>query len=124
MRRFVLLLLSIILVVPSYTHSTVGAQGGIVRRVYAPYFDGEIRWAEAGIFWFGRVAPPGTPGQNYADVRVAYDAEELVVYVNVEDYYIWYDTGAISTSDLTRYDAVAIYLDTTHDRAAAPPGVP
>jgi len=120
MRRFALLLLSAILAMPSYTHSMVGAQESIVRRVHAPYFDGDIRWAEAGLFWFGQVAPPGTPGQNYADVRVAYDAEELVVYVNVEDYYIWYDTEATPTSDLTRYDAVAIYLDTAHDRAVFP----
>lgn len=90
------------------------------RRVHAPYFPETIKWAEAGIFWFGRVDPPGAPGQNYADVRVAYTAEELVVYINIEDYYIWYDTEATPTSDLTRYEAVAIYLDTAHDRANTP----
>lgn len=90
------------------------------RRVYAPYFPETIEWAEAGIFWLGRVDPPGSPGQNYADVRVAYTAEELVIHVNIEDYYIWYDTEATPTSDLTQYDAVAVYLDTTQDRAASP----
>jgi len=90
------------------------------RRVYAPSFSGTIEWAEAGIFWFGRVDPPGTPGQNYVDVRVAYTPDELVVYLNIEDYYVWYDTEATSASDLTRYDAVAVYLDTAHDRAESP----
>jgi len=90
------------------------------RRVYAPSFPDTIEWGEAGIFWFGRVDPPGSPGQNYADVRVAYTDEELVFYANVEDYYIWYDTGATSSSDLTQYDAVAIYLDTNYDQATMP----
>jgi hypothetical protein len=100
--------------------SRQAAAPGDRRRVHAPYFSGAIEWAEAGLFWFGRVDPPGAPGQNYADVRVAYTAEEMVVYVNIEDYYIWYDTEATSTSDLTRYDAVAVYLDTAHDQAASP----
>lgn len=91
------------------------------RRVYAPYFPGTIEWADAGIFWFGRVDPPENhSGRNYADVRVAYTADELVVYVNIEDYYVWYDTDATLTSDLTQYDAVAVYLDTDHDGAGSP----
>lgn len=102
----------------------VGSQQAAIpearRRVHAPYFPETIEWAEAGLFWFGRVDPPESPGQNYADVRVAYTAEELVIYVNIEDYYIWYDKDATSTSDLTQYDAVAVYLDTVHDRAASP----
>jgi hypothetical protein len=90
------------------------------RRVYAPLFSETIEWEEAGIFWFGQVGPPGGPGLNSADVRVAYTAQELVIYFNIQDYYIWYDTEATSTSDLTQYEAVAIYLDTAHDRATAP----
>lgn len=90
------------------------------RRVYAPYFSETIEWEESGIFWFGQVGPPGGPGQNSADVRIAYTAEELVIYFNIEDYYIWYDTEATSTSDLTQYDAVAVYLDTDHDQATTP----
>ena len=33
---------------------------------------------------------------------------------------MWYDQDATATSDLTQYDAVAVYLDTTHDQAATP----
>jgi hypothetical protein len=98
-------------------NGSVIAQTEMVRRVHAPSF---TYWSEAGIFWFGRVDPPGSPGQNYADVRVGYTAEELRVYVNIEDYYIWYKEGASPASDLTQYDAVTIYLDTAHDRAATP----
>lgn len=96
------------------------AQEGGVRRVNVPYFSGDIAWAEASIAWFGRVDPRGAPGKNYADVRVAYTAEELAILVNVEDYYLWYDRYETMTSDLTDYDTVAIYLDTAHDRAASP----
>lgn len=88
------------------------------RLVHAPFFLETIKWAEAGIFWFGRVDPPGSAGQNYADVRVAYTADKLVIYVNVEDYYIWYNEEATPSSDLTRYDGVTVYLDTAHDGAA------
>jgi len=120
MRKLALIFLSVVLAMPLYAQSKAVGQEGAIRRVHAPYFDRDIRWAEAGLFWFGRVDPPGSPGQNYADVRVAYNAEELVIYVNVEDYYIWYDTEATPTSDLTQYDAVAIYLDTAYDRTVFP----
>lgn len=90
------------------------------RRVYAPNFPAEIEWAEAGLFWFGRVGSHGGPGQNSTDVRVAYNDDELVIYVNIEDYYIWYNRDATPTSDLTQYDAVAVYVDTAHDLATSP----
>lgn len=93
---------------------------GTARRVHAPFFPQTVEWAEAGIFWFGRVDPPDDPGQNYADVRVGYTEEKLVIYVNVQDYYVWYDEEATSSTDLTRYDAVAVYLDTSDDRASTP----
>ncbi|MGD1992634.1 MAG: DNRLRE domain-containing protein [Anaerolineae bacterium] len=98
----------------------LAAQDAVVRRVYAPLLSETEPWAEAGIFWFGRVDPPGAPGQNYVDVRVGYTSEKLRLFVNVQDYYLWYDADAGLYSDLTRYDAVAITLDTAHDRAAAP----
>ena len=91
-----------------------------LRRVHAPYFADGVRWAESGLFWFGRVDPPSAPGRNYVDVRVAYTADALHVYLNVEDYHIWYKSGASAGTDLTLYDAAAIYLDTHHDRAGVP----
>jgi hypothetical protein len=97
------------------------AQAEMTRRVHAPYFsDGIFRWERAGIFWFGRVDPPGSPGQNYVDARIGYTAEQLRIYVNVEDYYVWYQEGATPVSDLTQYDGVAVYLDTANDGAPLP----
>jgi hypothetical protein len=90
------------------------------RRVHAPYFPTTVEWAEAGVFWFGRVDPPDAPGQNYVDVRVAYTTEELALVVNIEDYYLWHETDATPESNLTQYDAVAVYLDTANDQAASP----
>lgn len=97
-----------------------GGQTTVLRRVHAPYFANTVRWAEAGIFWFGRVDSPSNIGQNYLDVRVAYTEEELVIYANIEDYFVWYDRYASSSSDLTQYDAVAVYLDTAYDQATTP----
>ena len=89
------------------------------RRVNVPYFSGDVTWAETAIFWFGQ-NKQGVPSQNYVDVRVGYTSAALMVRATVVDYYLWYDQDAIATSDLTQYDAITIYLDTTHDQAATP----
>jgi hypothetical protein len=124
MRKLVLiLLLAVLILLSPAAQPVVQAQGGDIRRVNVPYFSGDIVWAEAGLFWFGKVelkSDHTPPGRNYVDVRVAYTTEELVVYANVVDYFIWYDRNATPSSDLTQYEAVAIYLDTAHDRANTP----
>jgi hypothetical protein len=92
------------------------------RRVNVPYFPSVVddtQWSQAAIFWFGK-NEQGVPGKNYADVRVAYSATALHVRVTVVDYYLWFKENPVSTDDLTQYDAVAIYLDTTHDRKTTP----
>lgn len=81
------------------------AQGASVPRVNVPFFDGEIRFPEMAIFWFGRV----TPTETYADVRVGYNSSELYVYVAVFDQRIWYDTTP-TPAELTQWDAVTLYL--------------
>jgi len=94
-----------------------------VRRVNAPHFGDEIIWTEAGLLWFGTAelkSDRTPPGRNYVDVRVAYTDDELVVCANVVDYFIWYDQDAQPSRDLTQYDALAIYLDTRHDRSPIP----
>ena len=48
------------------------------------------------VFWFGRV----TPTENYADVRVGYTSQELVLNVATFDRRLWYD-DAPSPGDLT-----------------------
>jgi uncharacterized repeat protein (TIGR01451 family) len=89
------------------------------RRVNIPYFSDDITWAETAIFWFGQ-NEQGVPSKNYVDMRVGYTSDALMVQATVVDYYLWYDQYATATSDLTQYDAIAVYLDTTHDQAATP----
>lgn len=90
-----------------------------LRRVNAPYFDGQLEWSETAIFWFGK-NEQGIPSRNYADVRVGYTADSLQVRVTVVDYYLWYLENATVSDDLTAFDAVYLYLDTGHDRSASP----
>ena len=93
--------------------------GNTPRRVNIPYFSSDVAWDESAIFWFGK-NELSLPGRNYADVRVAYTADALQVRVTVVDYYLWYDGDPHPEDDLTQNDAVAIYLDTHHDRVATP----
>ncbi len=44
----------------------------------------------------------------------------LKIQATVIDYYLWYDTSATLTSDLTQYNAIAVYLDTNQDQAGTP----
>jgi hypothetical protein len=78
-------------------------------------------WGQTAVFWFG-VNDPHTqvPGRNYADVRIATTNNNLILRLTVIDYYLWYNTNPSAATDLTSYDAIALYLDTNHDRAATP----
>lgn len=82
----------------------------VTRRINAPYFpDADIlatKFSEMGIFWFGQIAPDNT----YTDVRVAYNATELVIYTATIDRRLWYDTSP-AAADLTAWDSVSVYLD-------------
>lgn len=84
---------------------TVGTQPGATRQVNAPYFDGALNYAELAVFWFGRI----TPTENYADVRVGYNHDQLVVNVAAFDRRLWYDVSP-SPGDLSAWDAVTMYL--------------
>jgi hypothetical protein len=88
---------------------------GVARRVNAPYFAGSIPFSETAIFWFGRI----TPSENYADVRVGYNASELYVYLAAFDRRIWYDTSP-SVADLTKWDAATLAIDMAGNSAGRP----
>jgi len=79
------------------------------RAINVPYFTGTPDITQMGIFWFGQV----TPAENYADVRVGYNASELTVRVNVIDRQIWFNAGSSASvlDTLTQYDAITLYLD-------------
>ncbi len=90
--------------------STVSIQAAPLprlRRVNMPYFNGQIQYDQMAIFWLGRV----TPTENYADVRVGYNDDELDVNVAIFDRRLWYEASP-SVTDLTAWDSVTLYLDT------------
>jgi len=97
-----------------------GIQAISTRQVNAPYFSGTLWWGQTAIFWLGQNEQGNPPTRNYTDVRMGYTDDALRILATVADYYLWYDENANSSSDLTQHDAVAIYLDTSGDGAAAP----
>jgi hypothetical protein len=77
-----------------------------VPRVNVPHFDGTIAYPETALFWFGEV----TPLLNYGDVRLGYNASELLINVAVFDRRLWYPATP-SAETLTAWDSVSLYLD-------------
>ncbi|MCX8025410.1 MAG: hypothetical protein N3A60_09425, partial [Thermanaerothrix sp.] len=80
----------------------------VLPRINAPRFNGKILFEQTAIAWFGKVSP----SQNYADIRVGYNANELFVYLAVFDRSLWYDEYP-SSERLTQWDAVTLSLDTS-----------
>jgi hypothetical protein len=83
------------------------------RRVNVPHLSGAS--FTPTVFWFGKVDPTS----NYADVRLWYYDEQLAIMVNMIDRLVWYDTTS-SETDLTKWDAVSVYLDLAGNTGAAP----
>lgn len=81
--------------IPSFSRPTV----------YIPYFAERTQTSPMGLFWFGRV----NDRENYADVRISYDANELYIRVAIFDRYVWYDTKP-NLDKLDLWDAVSLYL--------------
>jgi hypothetical protein len=114
---FILLMASIAHLGPTRAQSSLAP-----RRVNIPYVTtepDETDWVNSAIFWFGQ-NKQGVPSQNYVDVRLMYTPQYLRVRATIVDYYLWYLENAQMTDDLTQYDAIAVYLDTNHDRATTP----
>ncbi len=87
----------------------------ILPRINAPRFSGAIPFEQTAIAWFGKV----TPAQNYADIRVGYNADELYVYLAIFDRALWYDENPTSQT-LTQWDAVTLLLDTSGSGTLTP----
>jgi len=85
------------------------AQGA---RINAPHFDGGISRAQSAIAWFGHV----TPTYNYADIRVGYNDEQILIQLEVFDRRLWYDTTP-SPAEMTNWDAATLYINTTGNQA-------
>ena len=84
-------------------------------RVNAPYFDGNITLWRSAVFWFGQVGVT----HNYADVRVGYNSNDLLVHLNVFDRLIWFDETP-SPVDLTAWDGASLYLNLHGNTGEAP----
>jgi hypothetical protein len=89
-----------------------------LRRVNAPWFNGDVQIDQAAIFWLGKV----TSIENYADVRIGYNNTELYVGVLIFDRRLWYDETptAATFATLTNYDAVTLYLDKDGNSGSVP----
>lgn len=78
-------------------------------RINVPHFN---FWRNAAIAWFGQV----NPTDNYADIRIGYSDEALLVDVHIFDRRVWYDSTP-SLADLSAWDAVTLYLNTEGNQA-------
>ncbi|MDW8214950.1 MAG: hypothetical protein RMJ55_15440 [Roseiflexaceae bacterium] len=84
-------------------------------RINAPRFAGTIPFERTAIAWFGKVSPT----QNYTDIRVGYNANELYVYLAIFDRHLWFDDNP-APQTLTQWDAVTLLLDTSGGTVVSP----
>lgn len=89
---------------PGYgnTEALGATPSAVERKVYAPY---NVPAGEAAIFWFGHV----TLAENYADVRIRYTDESLLVDVGIIDRLLWYDPSPVPEG-ITGWDSVSLYV--------------
>jgi len=92
------------------------ANNRVTRRVNLPYFAetrlqdidlaAPIVFTETAVFWFGAI----TPAENYADVRVGYNDNDLYVRLAIYDRLLWYDPTP-APADLIAWDSVSLFLN-------------
>src|SRR3990167_8866439 len=100
-RLSIIFTIILFLVISSRVHA-------VAPTIFIPHFSGTIPFEQTGIFWFGQV----TPTQNYADVRVGYNDQDLYLYFAVFDRRLWHDQTP-TAAELTQWDALRLYIDTT-----------
>src|SRR2546421_3259979 len=95
---------------------TAKAASALVRRINIPYFNNSaVPFNQTAIFWFGSVSS----SDNYVDVRMGYNNNELYVDLHIVDRYLWYDPNA-KAPNLTKGDTATVYLSTTQNGSNAP----
>lgn len=94
---------------------TKAACSADMPRINAPRFTGTIPFERTAIAWFGKVSP----SQNYTDIRVGYNANELYIYLAIFDRHLWYDENP-TPQTLTQWDAVTLLLDTSGGTVVSP----
>jgi hypothetical protein len=94
----------------SFAQAPPLAQGD-TPTVHILHFTGSPDTSRGAVFWFGTL----NPASNAANVRLAYNDEELAVQFHIFDRRVVYDEAAAPSRDLTQWDAVSLYLDTQGD---------
>ncbi|MFL5698044.1 MAG: DNRLRE domain-containing protein [Ktedonobacteraceae bacterium] len=95
---------------------TAKAASALVRRINIPYFNtSAVPFNQTAIFWFGSVSS----SDNYTDVRMGYNNNELYVDLHIVDRYLWYDPNA-KAPNLTKGDTATVYLSTNQNGSNAP----
>lgn len=107
--------LPVLLLVLALAKSPPTALAQEPETVNVPSFTDAPPFLENAVFWLGKVDNT----QNYADVRLNYINDGLMVYVHMMDRYLWYDTTPTAPT-LTEWDAVTLYLDRANSTANAP----
>jgi hypothetical protein len=74
--------------------------------INVPHFEGTITTGERAVFWFGEV----NETSNYADVRVGYNDEEIIVQVAVFDRLLWFDTTP-TVPEIPNWDGATLVLN-------------
>jgi len=100
---------------PLISHNSPAPVYPNAPNVNAPYFPGDVPFSQAAVFWFGRV----NRTENYTDVRVGYNDQELYLTTSSFDRRLWHDDTP-SPSDLTLWDSVTVYVDTGGNTGNAP----
>jgi len=76
-------------------------------RIFAPYFGNRgVSAHSSAIQWFGQV----TPWDNYTDIRVGYNDNELNINLSVFDRLLINDISGSPQADMAEVDSASIYL--------------
>lgn len=111
LRGWLLCCLTLIAALAALLWPQAGRAQDALPTIRVPYFADGANPGQGAIFWLGKVEPE----TNYADVRIAYDDEALVLILHIFDRRTWYDASAGPGSDLLQFDSVSLYLDAQND---------
>lgn len=82
-------------------------------RIFVPYFENQVVYARSAIHWFGKV----NRDDNYTDIRVGFNDEELNINLAVFDRLLWYRQNPTSDT-LDEWDSASLYLSINEDPSA------
>lgn len=104
----------LLLLVGGYGHTAVSASTP-TPTIHIPHFVDAVPLSERAIFWFGELSN----SSNYADVRVGYNDDNIVVQVPVYDRLLYFDNTP-TVAELPDWDSVSLYLNLDGNSGGAP----